>query len=470
MNRQSQTESFRFLLPTIVLDVLYRWMDIVLAALIAAMAAFVLIAGTWSPQYSMTACYAIMTKATTGYETYSTGSVSYTVATTFEYLIDSEILQAEVADALGTDTLNGTIETTILEDTNIMYLTVTADSPQEAYQIMTAVEENYQDLVDIVMGSITLDVLESPTIPTSPSNTLNRSRYMVLAAGAAALLMIALLAILSYMRDTVRTEADFREKLSIRRLGTIPRERGKGLRKRRGRALLITRLPISWHFTESIERLRSNFEYRAEKNDCRVILVTSTAANEGKSTVSVNLALSLAKSGRRVAFVDGDLRNPTGWKILNLKKEEMGAELGDYLQGECRASDVLMRYGRTKLFVVAGRRSYDNAAEMLGSPRMSRLVRMLRESVEYVIIDMPPAGAMVDAEEVSEYADGVILVVRQNRAPVKVVRDVLDSLEQTGIHVLGCVFNEVRAIGGVSDSSYRRHSTGSRKSGQEVRR
>ena len=476
MNRQGQTwmDSLRFLVPTVVTDILHRWMDLVLAALIAVMVAYVYLTLTWVPEYSMTACYAIMTKATTGYETYSTGSVSYTVATTFEYLIDSEILQDEVAEALGTETLEGTISTTILEDTNVMYLTVKAASPRETYDIMQAVLDNYQDLVDVVMGSITLDVIEEPVIPTSPSNAMDRSEYMMKAGAAAVLVMALLLGVLSLLRSTVKTEADFREKLSIRRLATLPREKYSflhRLRLRGERHLLITRYPISYRFTEGIERLRSNFEYRAEKRGCKVILVTSTLPNEGKSTVSVNLALSLVKAGRKVAFIDGDLRNPTAVKMLKIENE-VKQDLGELLQGDCELSDVMISYETPNLFLLVSKNRYENASELLGSQKMSVLIEVLKKFTDYIIIDTPPAGAMVDTEEVSGYADGALLVVRQNLAPAKVVRDVLDSLEQTGIRVLGCVFNDVLVFddsrSGVKRSS-RSSGTQHGEKGREVR-
>ncbi len=461
MNSQGHTqiESLRFLLPTIAGDVLRRWVDILLVGAIAMMGAYTWFAWSWQPQYSMTACYAVMTKATNGYVTYSTSSVTYTVATTFKYLIDSDILQAEVADAMGVDSLGGTIQTEILDDTNIMYLTVTADSPEETYEIMTAVMDNYQDLVDVVLGSLTLDVLEQPSIPTSPSNEMNRTQTLVRAGAVAIAAVICLLALLSYQRDAIKTEADFRNKLNVRRLTTIPRERRKltqGLFRRKQKYLMINQFPISYHFTEAVERLRTNFEYRADKHNCKVILVTSTMANEGKSTVAMNLALSLAKAGKRVVFVDGDLRNPTIHSMLKLDKEIQG-ELGEYLQGRCEFSDALIRHQKSKLFLLLGKKRYDNAAELLGSPEMSGMVRQLRKRADYVIIDTPPAGAMVDTEEVSSYADGVILVVRQNVAPTKLVQDVLDSLEQTGIQVLGCVFNNTQAWGGASGAVYHDH-------------
>lgn len=443
-------EVSRFLLPTILGDVLRQWLMIVLAGLIAAMSAFVWQTWTWKPQYSMTACYAIMQKATDGYVTYTTGSVSYTVATTFKYLIDSDILQDEVADAMGTPYLDGTITTQILDQTNILYLTVTADSPKKSYDIMAAVMGNYQQLVDTVLGSVTLDMLERPVIPTAPSNQPDRVKTMVLAGVIAMAVVAALLALVSYNRDSVKTESDFRIKLNIKRLATIPKERrrlAQGLFHRKQKHLLINQFPISYQFTEAVELLRTNFEYRAEKQDCKVILVTSTMPNEGKSTVAVNLALSLAKAGSRVIFIDGDLRNPTVHSMLKLDKEIHG-DLGQFLQGKCGFSDVIVNYRNPEMFVLAGKESYDNASELLGSHMMNLMVRELRNRADYIIIDTPPAGSMVDTEEVSGYADGAILVVRQNHAPTRAVEDVVEALKQTKIQVLGCVFNNVKTWGG----------------------
>lgn len=439
-------ENSRFLLPAVLGDVLHQWLTILLAGLIAAMSAFIWLSWSWQPEYSMTACYAIMSKATDGYVTYTTGSVSYTVATTFKYLIDSDILQAEVADAMGTDRLDGTIQTEILKDTNIMYLTVKASTPKKAYDIMAAVVDNYQGLVDTVLGSVTLDMLERPVIPTTPSNQPNRARTMTTAGLLAMGLVAALLAFRSYSRDSVKTEEDFRVKLNMKRLATIPQERrrlAQGLLRRKQEHLLINQFPISYQFTEAVELLRTSFEYRAEKQGCKVILVTSTMPNEGKSTVSVNLALSLAKAGSRVIFVDGDLRNPTIHSMLKLDKA-IRQDLGQFLQQKCSFSDVVVEYRNPEMYVLAGKGSYENASELLGSRIMSLMIRELRAKADYIIIDTPPAGAMVDTEEVSNYADGAILVVRQNHAPAGAIQDVVDALKQTRIQLLGCVFNNVQ--------------------------
>lgn len=453
-------ETSRFVAPTILGDVLHQWLTILLTGLIAAMSAFVWLTWTWQAEYSMTACYAVMSKATDGYTTYTTGSVSYTVATTFTYLIDSEILQDEVAEAMGTDYLEGTITTNLLDNTNILYLTVTADSPQKAYEIMTAVEENYQELVDTVLGSITLDMLERPVIPTAPSNQPNRTRTVIIAGVGTMLAVAVLLGLLSFGHDAIKAEADFRLKLDIKRLATVPQERRRliqGLFRRKQKHLLINQFPISYQFTEAVELLRTSFEYRAEKSGCKVILVTSTMPNEGKSTVSVNLAISLARAGSRVIFIDGDLRNPTVHSMLRLD-DQIQRDLGQFLQGQCSFSEVIVNCQNPEMYVLAGKNSYDNASELLGSHMMSLMIRELRGRADYIIIDTPPAGSMVDTEEVSNYADGAILVVRQNHAPTRAVQDVIEALSQTRIKVLGCVFNNVQAWGGSANRGYHKSS------------
>ncbi|MGM9537390.1 MAG: polysaccharide biosynthesis tyrosine autokinase [Candidatus Onthomonas sp.] len=465
---RESVENSRFLLPTVLGDVLRQWLTILLAGLIAAMSAFIWLSWSWQPEYSMTACYAIMSKATDGYVTYTTGSVSYNVATTFKYLIDSDILQAEVADAMGTDHLEGTIQTEILQDTNIMYLTVKASTPKKAYDIMTAVVNNYQELVDVVLGSVTLDMLEQPVIPTAPNNQPNRTRTVVRASLITMGLVAAILAVLSLHRDTVKSEEDFRVKLNMKRLVTIPQERhrmSQGVFRPKQKHLLINQFPISYQFTEAVELLRTSFEYRAEKQGCKVILVTSTMPNEGKSTVSVNLAISLAKSGSRVIFVDGDLRNPTIHSMLKLDKQ-IRRDLGEFLQGQCSFSDVLVGCKNPEMYVLAGKESYENASELLGSRMMSLMIQELRTKADYIIVDTPPAGVMVDTEEVSNYADGVILVVRQNHASARAIQDVVDALHQTKIQVLGCVFNNVQIWGGSFHQGYHQpegHNEGYRR-------
>lgn len=466
MSEGEQRTSSRIHLMTMLADILNYWVSIVLAGLIAAMGMYVWLMWTYVPQYEMSASYAVVQKTYTGYTYVSYSSVSYEAATTFKYLIDSDILKEQIANAMGVDSIDGELRTEILADTNIMNMTVRAGSPQQCYAIMTAVTENYQELIDFVLGNVTLDMLESPVIPTSPCNRPDTMRYVLRAAEIGMLIMIFLLGLTSYLKDTIKTERDVKDKLNLRILAVVPKEWRRfsqgGWFKKKKRDILITNHPISFGFNEAVEKLRTSFEYAAAKHDCHVILVTSTLANEGKSTISANLSLSLAKKGKKVVFIDGDLRNPTLYRMLKVGTK-LKRDLGEYLQGECEFKDACCRYKGTDMIVLMGKNSYDNAAELLVSARMQKLIGALRRQMDYIIIDTPPVGFMTDTEEISEYADGVVLVVRQNYAAARFIDDTVEGLSQTNIQVLGCVLNNMLTMpnGGMAGSGrHHKYSVG----------
>ncbi len=460
VNEGEQRSSSQIHLVTMVADILNYWVSIVLAGLIAAMGMYVWLMWTYVPQYQMSASYAVVERSYSGYAYSSYSSVSYEAATTFKYLIDSDILKERVAEAMGVESIDGEIETEILSDTNIMNMTVRADSPRQCYDIMSAITDNYQELVDFVLGNITLDMLESPVIPTSPSNRPDVSGNVTRAAVFGMLAMIAILGVTSYLKDTIKTGQDVRDKLNLKLLAIVPREwrkySHKGPLKRKKKDILITNLPISFGFNEAIGKLRTSFEYAAEKHECQVVLVTSTLANEGKSTISANLALALAKKRKRVVFIDGDLRNPTLYRMLKLESK-VKRDLGEYLQGKCELSDIICYTKGAKMVALVGKNSYDNAAELLGSVRMKTLIEALRKQMDYIIIDTPPIGFMTDTEEISAYADGVVLVVRQNYAAARFIDDAVEELTQTNIKVLGCVLNNALMMPGGSVAGGGRH-------------
>ena len=456
---QEQSAVSRIHLATMLADIAGCWLSILLAAVVAAMGMYVWVMQTYEPKYEMTASYAVVQKTYDGYMYSGYSTVSYEAATTFKYLIDSDILKEQVAEYMGVDEIDGELRTDLLPDTNMMNLTVRADSPRQCYEIMTAVTDQYQELIDLVLGNVTLDMLEAPVIPTHPCNRPDVSGLMLRAAQIGAAAMIALLALLSYLKDTIRTGQDVKEKLNLKLLAAVPRERrrlSQGGWKKKKRDVLITNLPVSFAFNEEIEHLRTGFEYAAKRHNCQVILITSTLANEGKSTVSANLALSLAKKGKRVVFIDGDLRNPTLYRMLKMGQQSK-RDLGEYLEGKCEFKDICWHHRATGMIVLLGKKSYDNAAELLESARMQTLISALRRQVEYVIIDTPPVGFMTDTEEIAKYADGVVLVAKQNYAPSQMIDDAVEGLTQTGIRVLGCVLNSMLTLQSYVPESGRHH-------------
>jgi len=176
-------------------------------------------------------------------------------------------------------------------------------------------------------------------------------------------------------------------------------------------------------------------------DDGKVVMVTSLLENEGKSTVAVNLALAMAKKHDKVLLIDCDLRKPACHAILDQKKFSSGIK--EVLQGKVSLSDALVRYKRTNLDILFGRKGDKNVGDLIASDRMDALLQWARDNYNYVVLDLPPMAAASDAEGMTALADSCILVVRQNVAAAPALNKAIAALENQRAKLLGCVVNNV---------------------------
>src|SRR6516225_4195253 len=192
-------------------------------------------------------------------------------------------------------------------------------------------------------------------------------------------------------------------------------------------------------FSESLRTLRSSIHMSDVDRPPKVILVTSARPGEGKTTIAVSLAISAASAGMKVALVDADLRHPAASRLFKLEQEN---GLVDLLTGSGTADKVLRFYKDLKLTIVpAGSKSL-NPPDVLGSERMKALIANLRETFDYVVMDAPPIGPVVDAAILANLADKTILIVEWASTPRERVET---SLRQVSTHkrVAGVVFDFV---------------------------
>ena len=165
-------------------------------------------------------------------------------------------------------------------------------------------------------------------------------KYAVIGMG----LMMALLALIDYLKDDIKNEKEVEQKLDAKLFGTVYHEvknktlRGKIRKIKKG--LLVTDPTCSFMFVENYKKLRTKLMYKTKQERGKVILVTSVMENEGKSTVAANIALTLAQKDEKVVLIDGDMRRPAIYKILEkkLKKEQ---EIGEYLNGNIPIDDII---------------------------------------------------------------------------------------------------------------------------------
>lgn len=434
------------LVITVVLDVVKRWRILVATALITAMLAFVVTDITYRPVYQTTTTF-VVTSANTGSTVYNNINVAVSAANLFTELLNSDVLRKIVLTQSGISSFGGNIKAAVAGDTNLLNMTVQGSDPRTVYLVSKGIVEHHHVVSANVMNKMVLEVLKEPTIPTSPVNTPDIKKTVLCAGLVAAGVATVLLAALSVLSDTVRSKEEADAKLSCHVLGELYHERKyKTLRsfiKRKKKSILITNPLTSFLYAESVNKLASRIDKRRHRGE-RIIMVTSFLENEGKSTVAVNLALALAKKGKKVLLIDCDLRKPACSKILGSTKQTTG--IVEVLQEKAQLNECLRHLKNSGLDILPGGKNLRMTMNLLGSPAMERLLAVARENYELVILDTPPMAVAPDTECISGYADAAVLVARQNAATASDLNDAVAILNKN-THLLGCVLNNVHGSG-----------------------
>ncbi|MGM9604922.1 MAG: CpsD/CapB family tyrosine-protein kinase [Faecousia sp.] len=195
---------------------------------------------------------------------------------------------------------------------------------------------------------------------------------------------------------------------------------------------------LSFDAAEAYKLLRTNLAFSFPDSDgSKVIGVTSALRGEAKSTTSINLAYTLAETGKRVLLMEGDMRLPVLSKRLKLRK---APGLSDLLAGQSSGNEVLQNSGMlNNLKVIVAGTVPPNPAELLDSRPMQITLETMREYFDYVIVDLPPVMAVSDALVLSKFLDGIVVVVRQNCCDKKSLDETVRQLRFSKAKILGFV-------------------------------
>ena len=193
---------------------------------------------------------------------------------------------------------------------------------------------------------------------------------------------------------------------------------------------------------EALNRLRVNFTFCGDS--FKKICVTSALSGEGKSFISVNLAILLAEAGYKVAVVDADIRKSQIRSEYGLKTEDDSHDgLLQYLVGKADINDIIYETNYDNLYFVPGFRTVVNPALLFQSDRFPVLLDSLAEQLDYVIVDTPPIANVSDGEVIANSCDGALLVVRSGSTPRGLVGASIKQLESAGCTLMGVVVNRI---------------------------
>ena len=281
----------------IIRDLLKNWWIIVLIVISLYLAATGIGKLVYIPEYTVSTTLVVNAQGTS--DTYTSLAMANEMADIIKEVFQSDVLLELVENEIG-KTNQGTITC-------------------NAYQFMNSALKHYDEVSDYVFTNATLQVLQEPSIPITPSNSsklINYRNYIALLGGVA---VTGIIICLYLFRHTLKSSKNATKLLDGRVVGVIPYEkkkRDKHLKKLK-QSLLISSPIASMNFVEANGRMSSRIEYHLNRYNYQVLLVTGISENEGKSTVAANICLSFVEKNKKVLLIDGDFREPAQYKIFD---------------------------------------------------------------------------------------------------------------------------------------------------------
>lgn len=442
-------------------DLLHRlrsfWWIIILLTVAFGAASYYRTSTHYNPSYTAEATVSV--EIVNG-GSYANRNTAEQMGVIFPYILTSGALSDVIAADLGTSGVPGSISVSCITGTNLLTISVTGSNPDNVYAVLQSVLKNYPEVAQFVVGQTKLSVIDDSGVPEDTGRTSVLRGSLTRGAAFGFLIGVALLMVYTVTTRTIRDEEELRALLNVPCLGTLPSYKKKKRKKNANNEvnILNDRNGSNSDYVECMRLIRTRLE--RQMGDKKVLMVTSSIPGEGKSTVAGNLAISMARKGKRVILIDCDLRNPTQGKVFGLKGKYPG--LVAVLQGKARLEDSLYevtdRGEPIGLTLLPGSDHESKLVEILGSEEMKKLLEVLKEQADVVILDTPPSAMLVDAMIMVQHVDGVVYVVMSDFAKRSFIYRGMEELTSNGVEVLGCVLNggktRTRGYGYYGSKSY----------------
>lgn len=194
----------------------------------------------------------------------------------------------------------------------------------------------------------------------------------------------------------------------------------------------------NFYYKEAVKTLRTNIQFTGK--EIKAILFTSCYPNEGKTDIVFQLAVEMGKAGRKTVIVDADIRKSGFIKRYNTSREVPG--LSEYLSGQAEKKDIICSTGYDNADIILAGPIAPNPSELLEQGIFGDLIRGLREEYDYVLLDTPPVGSVIDAVIAARSCDGAVLVIESGLVSRKAALKTLKQLKKSGCSILGTVLNK----------------------------
>lgn len=394
-------------------------------------------------------------------------SMTSTLLQPYISLIESNKVLKEVINNLSLDMTEeelGKMLTVAEENSAMLSITISNEDAELAEKIATEVTNVFVEQAKEIFNIANVNIIDTAEVASEPYN-INHLKDLILFAMLGVFLSSALVFIFYISDTTVKEEEDIENEIGLPVLGSIPvfdkklENKSENKNKKESGKKEMTELVILDNakspVAEAFRALRTNVTFNA---NTKIILVTSSRMSEGKSFVTANLAVTIAKTDKKVIIIDADMRKGRQNKIFGVDNKK---GLSNYLANcdDVKVDiDELTSYIKTTkvpnvhLITLGNRPS--NPAELLNPLKIKGLLSVLAEIYDFVIIDGTPSSIIADSVVISKFVDYTMLVTAQKATKLEDIRKLVKSFEQVGVKISGAVLNKYKLTKEGYNSSY----------------
>ena len=405
----------------------FFWVPIVLGLLLGGVS-WLRAARSYAPVYQSSAVFSVSAGFSSStdilsHSTYLDSNAAAQLSATFPYVLQSDRMQLLLQQELGDQRAPVSLSASSVADAALFTLTATGSDPQAVYDTLLAAIEVYPAAATTILGDTQIQVIDQPVEPSAAPINANTALQTGIRRGVVGLVLgLVLVALLSLTRRTVHSAEDLHRLISLSCLSSIPAVRRGKRTRREAPSLLLTHAGTGSDFSEAMRNLSLKLQRITSKHGAKVVLITSTVPGEGKQSLKPLFGIG-AHSDGLVEVLSGKAKN---FRLLPVPD--------------------------SGLLLLSGDGTVAQPQRLLGSPRMGQILELLRQKLDYILIDTPPAGVLSDAAALAKYADGAIYVVRQDMANSVQIVNSVQSLSGA-VPLYGCVLNCTQA--GTTRSGYR---------------
>jgi len=436
----------------IIFIILKKWYLLVICVFLATGCAFTITQFYLKPTYKAQATLFLGKESEKLSLSFADIQLNNQLVTDYRELLKSNLVAENINKKLGVDIkkFKESVNVATVKDSRIFSISYEDKDPELSAKVVNElaliIKQMASDIIQVKNVKV-IDIAKKPDSPISPSMKKNVS-----IAGSIGLLLGALLIYLLEMMDyTFKKPEEIEKQLSLNVIGFVPKFEGgkRGKSKKEDKVQLeqdylknlITKNDPKAAASEAFREIRTNLHYMSIDKDLKTIVVTSPSLGEGKTVTTVNIAVTLAKSGKKVLVIDTDLRKPKVHLYFGIKNNEGITNMLAEEKGNKKVNPVTIDI--ENLSIIPSGPIPPNPSEILSSKKMHHLLDSFKNEYEVIIVDTPPVGQVTDAAILAGIADGTILVCASNQTRIDLAKRAKKALDSVNSNIVGAILTKI---------------------------